>query len=46
MSCMVTRCLVTPSSAEDDPVDDLLLLLALASQNLLGRESQLCVILL
>ena len=33
MSCMVTRWLVTPSSAEDDPI-------ALVSQNFLGRESQ------
>ena len=40
MSCMVTLCLVTPSSAEDYPADDLLLLLALVGQNLFGRESQ------
>ena len=40
MSCMVTLYLVAPSSAEDDPVDDLLLLLALVGQSLLGRESQ------
>ena len=40
MSCMVTHCLVAPSFAEDDPVDDLLLLVALVGQNLLGRESQ------
>ena len=29
MSCMVTRCLVAPSSAEDDLADNLLLLLTL-----------------
>ena len=40
MSCMVTRCLVAPSSTEDDLADNLLLLLALVGQNLLGRESQ------
>ena len=40
MSCMFTRCLVTPSSSEDDPVAGLLLLLALVGQNLLGGESQ------
>ena len=40
MSCMFTRCLVTLSFSEDDPVAGLLLLLALVGQNLLGRESQ------